>query len=195
MREKMSVIGILALQGGVAEHLAMIERCGAIAKEIRTPEDLVGISGILLPGGESTAIGKLLVNNHLFFPLREAIEKGLPAWGTCAGAILLAKEGSEFSLGLADFGVRRNGFGRQVASFRENIAIEGIEEKFPAIFIRAPRFENLKKDVEIRARWNGEPIFLQQKNIWATSFHPELSDNPAAHRHFVEFCKECGVRL
>lgn len=195
MRQGTITIGVLALQGGVSEHCDFLTSSGALAKEIRTPQDLRGISGILLPGGESTAIGKLLVKNHLFEPLRSSIQNGLPTWGTCAGAILLAKEGSEFSLGIADFEVCRNGFGRQVASFSAPLSIRGIAEDFPAIFIRAPRFKNIDSSVEILAHWKNEPVFLRQDRVWASSFHPELSENPAVHQAFVNFCKECGVRL
>jgi len=190
MQKKQKIIGILALQGGVKEHEEMIEKSGGFPKKIRTPEDLCGISGIIFPGGESTAIGKMILKNHLFLPLRENIQRGLPVWGTCAGAILLGKEGSEFSLKVADFGVRRNGFGRQIASFETKIAISGISPNFPAIFIRAPRFENINEStVEILAEWQEEAVFLRQKHIWTSSFHPELSNNNAVHTHFVQFCE------
>ena len=183
-------IGVLSLQGAVSEHLKMIENAGGVAKRVLTPADLREISGIILPGGESTAIGKLLKKSGLFEVLREKIKSGFPVFGTCAGAILLAKSGSDFSMKVADFGVRRNGFGRQIASFSAEISIKNLAENFPAIFIRAPRFENIGKRVEILAKYKNEPIFLREKNIWAASFHPELSKNPQIHRAFLEFCGE-----
>jgi len=236
-------IGILALQGAVREHKEMLlslntqttskkkfpdsGQAGMTPNnhieviEVRYPSDLEGLSGIILGGGESTAIGKLLKKQKLYSPLQKAIQKGLPVWGTCAGAILLAKEGSEYSLNVGDFSLQRNGFGRQLASFSTPLEIKGISKNFEAIFIRAPRFSSpsvppslreqgaprhsklrskrdhpelnggsSKKKIETLATYQGEPIFLKQGNIWASTFHPELGTDPAVHKAFIKFCEE-----
>jgi len=186
-------IGILALQGAVQEHHEMLSFSNVEIIEVRYPHDLKNLSGIILGGGESTAIGKLLKKQNIYFPLQKAIKEGLPAWGTCAGAILLAKEGSEYSLQVGDFSVQRNGFGRQNASFSTFLEVKGISKKFEAIFIRAPRFLPLslkKTAIKILATHQREPVFLEQENIWASTFHPELGADHAVHQAFIHFCKE-----
>ncbi|QQS58925.1 pyridoxal 5'-phosphate synthase glutaminase subunit PdxT [Candidatus Peregrinibacteria bacterium] len=186
MKEKK--IGVLALQGGVREHLFALSRCGTGVCEVRVPNDLVGLCGIILPGGESTTMGKLLEKNNLQKPLQEALKQGLPVWGTCAGAILLSKSGSEYSLGILDADVDRNAYGSQISSQIAPVSIRGIVGRFPAVFIRAPRFSRIGSNTEILSEWNNEPIFLRQKTVWATSFHPELTDDIRVHKAFMEMC-------
>lgn len=194
-----TTIGILALQGSVEEHAKMIEKCGAIAKEIRNPKELDGISGIIFPGGESTAIGKLLDKNNLREPLIKKITEGLPAWGTCAGAILLAQNGSEYSLKVGDFDVERNAYGSQIDSFETPLNINiplikgglGDLKNFPAIFIRAPKFTRVGQDVEILSEYQGTPVFVRDKNIWASTFHPELANDEGVHKAFIKF--SCSI--
>lgn len=186
MRKKQ--IGILALQGGVIEHVDMLASVGIFPVLVRKPEQLCSLSGIILPGGESTAIGKLLHKNKLFEPLKMAIENGLPAWGTCAGAILLGKGGSEYCLGLGNYEVDRNAYGSQLDSFETTGTIKGIADDFPLVFIRAPKFCHIGNECEILAKIGGEPIFLQSGNIWATAFHPELSGDNRVHAAFVKHC-------
>ena len=188
MSQSSKRIGVLALQGGVAEHLHMLESVGAEAIAVKLPAHLDGLDGIILPGGESTAIGKLLHKNGLFAPLQQAIKAGLPTWGTCAGAILLGQVGSDYALQLAPYSVERNAYGSQLDSFETTAAIDGIAEDFPFIFIRAPKFAELGGDCKVLARIKGEPVFLQCDHFWATAFHPELSDDPRVHAAFVERC-------
>lgn len=184
------VVGVLALQGGVAEHVAMLRKCGAEVREVRLPIDLDRLCGIILPGGESTAIGKLLHKSGLFESLRESIDAGLPAWGTCAGAILLSKGGSEYALGCGNFSVKRNAYGSQLDSFETCADIASIADDFPLVFIRAPQFHDLAADVKVLCAIKGQPLFLRDRHIWASAFHPELSGDSRVHRAFVEFCGE-----
>ncbi len=181
-------IGVLALQGGVAEHIHMIEAVGAQAVLVKIPQDLDGLNGIILPGGESTAIGKMLHKNALFVPLQSAIKNGLPAWGTCAGAILLSHSGSEFSMNLASYNVERNAYGSQLDSFETVGKIDGIADDFPFVFIRAPKFVFDSGECKVLATIRDEAVFLECGHIWATAFHPELSDNSRVHAAFVERC-------
>ncbi len=189
-------IGVLALQGGVAEHLQKIEAMGAQKKEVRFPSDLEGIDGIILPGGETTCIGKLLIENGLAEPLRKMLEEGLPVWGTCAGAILLAKEidgkKNNSPIGLMDIGVKRNAYGKQLDSFIETIPSIPLISSQPIslIFIRAPRFVRLGKTVEplveiSTAQGGREIVAAQKNNFLATAFHPELGNGTAFHEYFL----------
>jgi len=187
-------IGVLALQGGVAEHLAMLRRLGAEAVEVRLPAHLEGLDGIILPGGESTAIGTLLVEYGLLEPLRHRLRAGLPAYGTCAGMILLASDlGSSRQpvLGVMDIGVRRNAFGSQLDSFERDLAVAGLEGgPFRAVFIRAPAIEQLGAGVEILAVLaDGTPVAVQQGRLLASAFHPELGEDARIHRMFLELCR------
>lgn len=181
-------IGVLALQGGVREHCLALSRCGVEVQEVRTSSDIADICGIILPGGESTAIGKLLIKNKLFHPLQEALQNGLPVWGTCAGAILLSQSGSEYSLGILDIDVDRNAYGSQISSCIVSVFIHDIADDFPAVFIRAPRFSRVGAGVEILSEKDGEPFFVSQGKAWASSFHPELTDDIRVHEAFVKKC-------
>jgi 5'-phosphate synthase pdxT subunit len=190
-------IGVLALQGAFIEHEAVLKRLGVEAVEVRLPKDLDGVDGVIIPGGESTTIGKLAAQYHLIEPLREMARTGKPLWGTCAGLIFMAKDVQRDQplLGLMDVTVQRNAFGRQVDSFEANIPIRGIDgdKLFHAIFIRAPLIESVGAGVDVLARvekGNEEVIVAaQQGNLLVTSFHPELSNDDRFHRYFVKMAE------
>lgn len=192
------VIGVLAIQGGVIEHMNHIARIGASPKEVRLPADLEGIDGLILPGGESTTIGKLAVRFGLIEPIRR-FAADHPVWGTCAGAILMARDtGSpQPLLELIDMKVRRNAFGRQVDSFETELTIpaltsvsDGENRPFHAVFIRAPRIEQTGPDAEILATLpDGTIVGVQQGRLMATSFHPELSTDDRFHRYFLKLIR------
>lgn len=188
------VIGVVALQGDVLEHLRALERSGARAVRVRRPGDLEGIDGIVVPGGESTTIGRLLEGSGLLVPLRRLLADGLPAFGTCAGMILLSRTlaggGDQPLLGVLDVVTRRNAFGRQVDSFESDLEVAGLDGgPLPAVFIRAPWIERVGDDVEVLARVQDRPVLVRQGNVLAAAFHPELSGDDRLHRRFVE-----GVR-
>ena len=184
-------VGVLALQGDVLEHLRALRRCGARAVEVRTPADLEAVEGIVLPGGESTTIGKLLERSGLLEPLRERIRAGLPAFGTCAGMILLSAELAQDRvqplLGLLGVRTRRNAYGRQVDSFDVALDVTGIDGgPVDVSFIRAPRVEEvLSDDVEVLAEVDGHPVVVRQGRILAAAFHPEVTGDDRLHRSFV----------
>ena len=186
-------IGVLALQGAFIEHEKMLQRLGVETREVRLPGDLDGVAGVIIPGGESTTIGKLAVQYNLIEPLRELAKAGTPLWGTCAGLIFMAKDVGRDQplLGLMDVTVRRNAFGRQVDSFEANISIKGVDgdKPFHAIFIRAPLIESVGAGVEVLARVEKDDeeviVAAQQGNLLVTSFHPELSNDDRFHRYFV----------
>lgn len=187
-------IGVLALQGDFAEHLEVLGRLGVEAREVRLPQDLKGLDGLILPGGESTTMGKLLVDYRLLEPLR-AFGQEHAMWGTCAGAILLSKDArrSQPLLGLMDITVERNAFGRQVASFETDLEIPALcevevpDRPFRAVFIRAPLIEEVGQGVEVLARLpDGRQVAARQGHLLATSFHPELTGDDRFHRFFVE---------
>jgi len=178
------LIGVLAMQGAFAEHVRALEAAGARTRLVRTREDLDGLDGIVLPGGESTTMTMLME------PLRDAIRGGLATLATCAGMIVLAKDitdgmAEQHGLGLLDIGVRRNGYGRQVDSFEAPLHIEGLNGKiFPGVFIRAPLVERTG-DVDVIAAHNGRPVAVRHDRILALGFHPELSGDLRLHREFV----------
>ncbi|NTU62787.1 MAG: pyridoxal 5'-phosphate synthase glutaminase subunit PdxT [Chloroflexi bacterium] len=190
-------IGVLALQGAFIEHEQMLQRLGVEAVEVRLPQDLAGCAGVIIPGGESTTIGKLAVQYHLIEPLRKLARSGKPLWGTCAGLIFMAKDVQRDQplRGLMDVTVQRNAFGRQVDSFEANISIKGVDgdKPFHAIFIRAPLIEAVGQGVDVLARVekdNEEVIVAaQQGNLLVTSFHPELSNDDRFHRYFLKMAE------
>lgn len=186
-------IGVLALQGGVVEHIDHIKAIGEEAVEIKKLDDLDDIDGIILPGGESTAIGKLLRERDMLIPLRDKIEKGLPVWGTCAGMVILARcieNDDAMHLGVMDIKVRRNAYGSQLASFKTYGVIgEVSDKKIPMIFIRAPYILETGRNVKILSKVDGSIVAARQDNILATSFHPELSDDTSFHKYFIEICR------
>jgi len=189
-------IGVLALQGDFAEHIAMLRRLKVEASEVRLPEHLMGLDGLIIPGGESTTIGKMSEDFGLTGPLRQFGQRHA-IWGTCAGAIFLSKDARRHQplLNLMDITVERNAFGRQVDSFEADLNIKGVDgdKPFHAIFIRAPLIESVGEGVDVLARVekdNAEVIVAaRQGNLLATSFHPELSHDDRFHRYFVKMAE------
>ncbi len=184
-------IGVLALQGAFIEHVHALQRIGVDAVEVRLPHDLEGLDGLIIPGGESTAIGKLMVRFGFIEPLTDAATAGLPIWGTCAGMILLANDIGGLNqplLGLMDIRVERNAFGRQLDSFETDLAIPALGPlPFPAIFIRAPLIHEVGDATDVLARLgDGRIVAAREGNLLATSFHPELTHDDRLHRYFVE---------
>lgn len=183
------MIGVFALQGAFLEHEEALSRLGVPYKEIRRRAHFTdGLDGIILPGGESTVQGKLLREEGLLEPVREALQAGLPAFGTCAGLILLARElvnDGNVYFGLLDAAVRRNAYGRQLGSFRTELSFKGVGE-FPAVFIRAPYVERAGKGVEVLAETGGKIVAVRQGNLFATAFHPELTEDVRLHEYFLK---------
>ena len=176
-------IGVLALQGNFREHAAALERLGADVVEVRLPQELEGLDGLVLPGGESTAMTRLM----RLYGLEEAIRRfGAPVLGTCAGMILLDRA----HLGLVDVEVERNAYGRQVASFEADLQLEDDEEPLRGVFIRAPRVADVGPNVEVLAEHEGEPVLLREGRFLVASFHPELTDDPRVHERFLELVGE-----
>ena len=186
----MTRIGVLALQGAFIEHLAILRGLGVEALEVRLPGQLVGLDGLIMPGGESTTIGKLAVAYGLVEPLRGRARQGLPIWGTCAGMIMLASDIGACDqplLGLMDIVVRRNAFGRQVDSFVEELDVPALgRPPFPGVFIRAPLIERVGPGVEVLARLpEGTIVAARQGHLLATAFHPELTADRRFHNYFL----------
>jgi 5'-phosphate synthase pdxT subunit len=185
------LIGVLALQGAFIEHCHTLERLGARVREIRVPRDLEALDGLVIPGGESTTIGKLLVGYELIEPLRDLIDGGLPVYGTCAGAILLAKDIGGLDqplLATMDIAVERNAFGRQLQSFETDLSIAGLEDgPFRAIFIRAPAIRDVGPGVDVLARLaDGRIVAARQGSLVVSCFHPELANDDRFHRAFLD---------
>ena len=184
------VIGVLALQGDVREHLALLAEVGTQARPVRTLAELDAVDGLIVPGGESTVIGKLARRYGLLEPLRERAKAGLPVFGTCAGLIFMAREVDgppQHLLGVLDVRVRRNAFGRQVASFEAEFDVKGLDGgPVTALFIRAPWVTELAPGVEVLAEVDGRVVAVRQGNLLGTSFHPELTGEQRFHRQFVE---------
>ncbi len=187
-------VGVLALQGDFREHAATLNDMGVETVLVRTVEDLAQVDGLVIPGGESTTIGKLADWHGLVEPLRAAIGNGLPTLGTCAGMIFLAgatAEGHEqMQLGVLDVVVRRNAFGRQVDSFETDLTVTGLTDPIHAVFIRAPWIEKVGRDVEVLAEVDEHPVLVRQGNIIATSFHPELTGDGRLHRLLIDMIQE-----
>jgi 5'-phosphate synthase pdxT subunit len=197
-------IGVLALQGDFAEHIAILERIGIEACQVRLPDHLEALDGLIIPGGESTTIGKLAHDFNLIEPLKK-FGHGKAVWGTCAGAILLSKDARRQQplLSLMDITVERNAFGRQVASFEIDLdipALNGLDQEhnrpFHAVFIRAPLIESVEGTAQILATLpDGSIVAAQQGNLLATSFHPELTQDDRIHRYFISLVREYGQDL
>jgi 5'-phosphate synthase pdxT subunit len=184
-------VGVLGLQGDVREHLRALETAGASPVVVKHPEEVEGVDALVLPGGESTTIGKLLDRFGLLEPIRARASNGMPLYGTCAGMILMAKEVSgddriEHSLGLMEVEVKRNAYGRQVDSFEADLDVEGLTDPYRAVFIRAPRVEHVGEGVEVLASFDDSPVLVRQGNLLASSFHPEMTDDGRVHALFVE---------
>jgi 5'-phosphate synthase pdxT subunit len=199
------VVGVLALQGDVREHLVALAECDVIGRPVRRPEELAEVDGLVLPGGESTTISRLLDNFELLEPLRARLAEGMPAYGSCAGMILLADKAidgrpDQHQLGALDIVVRRNAFGRQVDSFEADLDFTGVgEDPVHAVFIRAPWVESAAGDVEVLARVPESPaageaagriVAVRQGHVLATAFHPELTGDGRVHRLFVEIVRD-----
>jgi 5'-phosphate synthase pdxT subunit len=204
VEEAVSTIGVLALQGDVREHLAALAECGAVGRPVRRPEELAGVDALVIPGGESTTMSNLAVAFGLLEPIRKRIADGMPVYGSCAGMIMLAttvldgRPDQESFAGI-DMTVRRNAFGRQVDSFEAPVAIEGIAGgDFHAVFIRAPWVETVGAGVRALGRVTSGPaagriVAVQQGNLLATAFHPELTGDLRVHRHFVDLVREATL--
>ena len=185
-------VGVLALQGAFIEHEKMLRRLGADAIEVRLPQHLEGLDGLIIPGGESTTIGKVAEQWGLLEPVRAFAQLGRPVWGTCAGMILMAKEvvdsvPGQPLLGLMDMAVRRNAFGRQVESFEADLDVPVLGDRpFHGVFIRAPIIERVGKEVQVLARLDdGAAVAARQESMLVTSFHPELTEDDRFHRYFL----------
>lgn len=185
-------VGVLALQGAFREHVAAVASLGATAREVRQLKDIEGIDALIIPGGESTTIGKLLNEWNMLEPLRQRILDGMPVYGSCAGLILLCRDienSDQPRLGVLDATVRRNAFGRQVDSFETNLSIPEIgADPLPAVFIRAPVITGVGAGVKVLAEVNDQAVAVRQNNILATSFHPELTPDTRMHSYFLSFC-------
>ena len=195
------IIGVLALQGGVREHLGSLTAAGAQARAVNSLNDLKAVSGLVIPGGESTVMSKLAIHDGLLEPLRDARKSGLPMFGSCAGMIMLANHVSDARadqefIGGIDMSVRRNAFGRQVDSFEMDLEVQGIGGvTFPAVFIRAPWVDEVGPDVQILSTIATGPragtiVAVQQGPLLATSFHPELTGDIRIHATFVEIVRQ-----
>jgi 5'-phosphate synthase pdxT subunit len=190
----MTKVGVLALQGDVVEHLAALERAGAEAIAVKSAGDLARAGALVIPGGESTTVMKLLDRAGLAAPVVERVRSGMPLWGTCMGMIVAAREIADLdqpTLGLIDITVRRNAFGRQNESAEVALRIEALgAPKFPAVFIRAPWIERCGPKVEVLAERDGHGVMVREANVLATSFHPELGGDPRVHRYFLDMVAE-----
>ena len=184
-------VGVLAVQGDFAEHLAILKRLGVDGREVRLPHQLETLDGLIIPGGESTTLSRLMS----IYDLRQAVarmaQEGKAVWGTCAGMIMMAHEITEedpVPLQIMDIGVHRNAFGRQVDSFEQDLDIVGLEDTpFHGVFIRAPVIVRVGEKVDVLASLSdGRPVAVQQKKLLATAFHPELTNDPRLHRHFLD---------
>jgi pyridoxal 5'-phosphate synthase pdxT subunit len=187
-------VGVLALQGDFREHAEILRRLGVEPVEVRGVEDLEGLAGIIVPGGESTAIGNLMVSSGLLDAVRSFFYKGGPVWGTCAGMVLAASATTgprQPLLGLMNALVERNGFGRQVYSFEQDLDVEGFDEPFTGVFIRAPFFEDVGPGVEVLSEIDGRVVAARGENILVTAFHPELTDDTRFHEYFLR--EVCGI--
>ena len=189
------MIGVLAIQGDFIEHAAMLRELGAKVREVRLPEQLDGVDGLIVPGGESTTISKLLDIYEMREPLVERARRGLAVWGTCAGMIMMAKrltDNSVCPLGLMDIQVTRNAFGRQVDSFEADLTVKGMEGgPFTTVFIRAPVIAEVGEGVEVVASLpDGKPVAVRQGRMLATAFHPELTADTRFHRYFLDLVRD-----
>lgn len=189
-RENAPVVGVLALQGDFREHIEMLNMLGVVSCEIRLPSALCDLDALIIPGGESTTIARLVLQYGFLEPLRDFCASGRPVWGTCAGAILLARDVDELDrpgIQAMDIQIQRNAFGRQLQSFQSQVAIDGISDgEFPAVFIRAPAIIDVDASVEILATLpDGKIVAARQRNLLATVFHPELTTDVRLHNLFL----------
>ncbi|WP_106769508.1 pyridoxal 5'-phosphate synthase glutaminase subunit PdxT [Paenibacillus faecalis] len=191
-------IGVLALQGAVAEHIRSLTKAGAEGVPIKRVEQLETIDGLIIPGGESTTIGKLMRKYGFIDAIRQFSANGKPLFGTCAGLIVLAKEidgDEEPHLGVMDIKVTRNAFGRQRESFETDLTVEGIEEPIRAVFIRAPLITDVGEGVDVLSTYNDEIVTARQGSLLVASYHPELTDDYRLHQFFVDMVKETDTAV
>ncbi len=182
-------IGVLAIQGAFREHRKVLEKLGVQVVEVRSKEDLIDLQGLIIPGGESTAIGKQLELDGFGDRIIEMADQGIPIFGTCAGMILLSKEidnSQQYTLKLMDTLVKRNAFGRQIASFEADISVKGLQGAVRAVFIRAPYVLEAGSQVETLGEYADKIVFVRQKNILACAFHPELTPDVKVHEYFLQ---------
>ncbi len=184
-------LGVLAIQGDFAEHVAVLGKLGVKAREVRLPEQLASVDGLIIPGGESTTLSRLMTIYNLREPVARMAEQGRAVWGTCAGMIMLSREITEqdpIPLGVMDIGVQRNAFGRQVDSFEQSLDVSALgADPFHAIFIRAPVIIRVGEGVDVLSALDADrPVAVQQGNLMATSFHPELTNDYRFHSYFLE---------
>lgn len=184
-------VGVLALQGAFRAHVDAFAELGVRAHEVRTPADLEGVDALVLPGGESTTMSKLLDSSGLREPVAKRLADGMAAFGTCAGMILLAADVADGrpdqqSFGAIDIGVRRNGYGRQVDSFEADLTVTGLDAPFHAIFIRAPVVTRVGEGATVLASHEGTPVLVRQGTVFVSSFHPELSHDARLHHRFLQ---------
>jgi 5'-phosphate synthase pdxT subunit len=193
------IIGVLGLQGDFHAHQRMLERLGAKAMVVRNAGDLLKIDGLIIPGGESTAMTRLLLRHKLVGPIRKFYGQGKPIFGTCAGMILLAKKivnhPEQFRFGFIDIAIERNAYGRQIDSFEEDIAVPSLGERpFHAVFIRAPKISEIGEKVEPIASHGSEHVLARQGNVLVCSFHPELTNDARIHEYFLEMTRKTAQK-
>jgi 5'-phosphate synthase pdxT subunit len=189
MKESRIKVGVLAIQGDYAAHKKMLERLDVDAIEIRRADELAQVDGLIMPGGESTTMLKFLQEENLWEPIQQFALEHNPIFGTCAGAILLARDvlnPAQPSLNLIDMTVERNSYGRQVDSFIAGVEASFTKDVIEAVFIRAPQIINVGRQVEVLATFNNQPIFVRQQHVFASTFHPELTNDDRVHRLFVQ---------
>lgn len=191
-----ATVGILALQGAFAAHERLLAELGAATRQVRTTDDLERVDALVMPGGESTTMSRLLVTSGLFDPIAARLGDHMPVFGTCAGMILLATEviggrPDQRSLGAIDIAVRRNGYGRQVDSFEADLDVPSLDGgPFHGVFIRAPKVERVGPGIEVLARHDGVPVLLRSGSVSVASFHPELAHDPRLHEQFLDTLME-----
>ena len=188
-------VGVLGLQGDVREHVAALERAGATPVVVKRAEELAGVAGLILPGGESTTIGKLLDRFGLLAPMKERVADGMPVYGTCAGMILMAarvagEHQAAHRLEVLDVTVRLNAYGRQVDSFETTLKLDGDDVPLPATFIRAPIVEEVGPGVDVLAEHEGRPVLVREGRLLASSFHPEMNQDDRVHELFLASIEE-----
>jgi pyridoxal 5'-phosphate synthase pdxT subunit len=185
------LVGVLALQGAFVAHQRALESVGARTRQVRQPRDLAGLDGLVIPGGESTTMSKLLDSSGLFDEIKALLSDSLPVLGTCAGMILLATEvldgrPDQHSFGAIDISVQRNGYGRQIDSFETDLDIAGLDDPFHAVFIRAPKVAAVGPHVEVLAVHDNVPVVARQGHVMVASFHPELTGDARLHQRFLQ---------
>ncbi|HWC13064.1 MAG TPA: pyridoxal 5'-phosphate synthase glutaminase subunit PdxT [Actinomycetota bacterium] len=187
--------GVVALQGDVREHARALESAGATPVEVRYADELAAVDVLVMPGGESTTIGKLLDRFDLLGPLKDRVAGGMPLYGTCAGLILMAnrlvgRDDAPHRLGVMDVAVERNAYGRQVDSFETDLTIDGLERPFRAVFIRAPIIDDPGPGVDVLASHEGAPVLVRQGTLWGSTFHPEMTGDNRVHAMFVDHARQ-----